>query len=461
MIVCPNCAKENQDHYKFCLACGAKLPTAAAPPAPAQPAEPPPAQPAPPPVVSPGPPPPQPGSVPPPPLQHPPSGGTASPAEPVASPPAPVPTPDPVPAPSVPQAPAPAAPEHPPSSSTAPGGGPCPGCGFQNPPGFKFCGRCGAVLESAEPEAQKADVGNANTIFVADASEVQAAAAAHEASLAADEFPTTPNPVVSTSLDDAPSTERGGHPGSAPLGEPLAAPVPGPAPNSMPEPVPEPAQAPPAAPAPGPPAKLVMLGPDGQPVGERALTPGELLEVGRDVGPPWDDDAYLDPHHAAISVTDDGLVVDDNDSLNGVFVKLSGRVEVQDGDLFRVGQELLLYEDLPEPTPTDDGTERMGSPNPGYWGRLSILVDPSAASTAFPIEGDGIMVGREHGDITFPQDGYVSGKHCRVVGDDTGVYMEDLGSSNGTYMRVRSGVTLPFGSLVLIGQKLFQVERLD
>ena len=204
-----------------------------------------------------------------------------------------------------------------------------------------------------------------------------------------------------------------------------------------------------------------MLGPDGQPVGERALAPGEHLEVGREVGPPWDDDAYLDPHHASISVTDDGLLVEDNGSLNGVFVKLSERVEVQDGDLFRVGQELLLYEDLPEPTPTDDGTERMGSPNPGYWGRLSILVDPDAASSAFPIEGDGIMIGREQGDITFPQDGYVSGKHCRVVGDDTGVYMEDLGSSNGTYMRVRSGVTLPFGSLVLIGQKLFQVERLD
>jgi pSer/pThr/pTyr-binding forkhead associated (FHA) protein len=307
------------------------------------------------------------------------------------------------------------------------------------------------VLET-EDEASKPDVGNANTIFVADASEVQAAAAAHQAALDADQQPTTPNPVVpsspsaapSASLDDAPNAERGG--------EPAAAPEPAP---------PAEAQPPASSPAPGPPAKLVMLGPDGQPVGERALSPGELLQVGREVGPPWDDDAYLDPHHATISVTDDGLLVDDNSSLNGVFVKLSGRVEVQDGDLFRVGQELLLYEDLPEPTPTDDGTERMGSPNPGYWGRLSILVDPNAASTAFPIEGDGIMVGREHGDITFPQDGYVSGKHCRVVGDDTGVYMEDLGSSNGTYMRVRSGVTLPFGSLVLIGQKLFQVERLD
>ena len=26
MIVCPNCGKENQDHYKFCLGCGSDLP---------------------------------------------------------------------------------------------------------------------------------------------------------------------------------------------------------------------------------------------------------------------------------------------------------------------------------------------------------------------------------------------------------------------------------------------------
>lgn len=384
-------------------------------------------------------------------------------------------------APAVPAAP-PAA-EHPPSSSTAPGGGPCPGCAFQNPPGFKFCGRCGAVLEDEDP-APSGDVGNANTIFVADASEVKAAAAAHQAQIEADLQGSTPSappePMAPAGAMSPPASAQ--DPAPEDLIEPPMTPTPVSMPaSSTPEPLgPEPVAAaetstpsePPNtdpaaqdahdAPEPmGPPAKLVMLGPDGQPVGERALTPGERLEVGREVGPPWDDDAYLDPAHASIGVTDAGLLVHDNDSLNGVFVKLTSRVEVQDGDLFRVGQELLQYEDLPEPTPTDDGTERMGSPNPGYWGRLSILVDPNAASTAFPIEGEGIMIGREHGDITFPQDGYVSGKHCRVVGDDTGVYMEDLGSSNGTYMRVRSGVTLPFGSLVLIGQKLFQVERLD
>ena len=202
-----------------------------------------------------------------------------------------------------------------------------------------------------------------------------------------------------------------------------------------------------------------MLGPDGTPIGERILAGGETLPIGRAAGPPWDEDAYLDNEHGSLTPLEEGVRADDHESLNGIYVKLTGRIEIHSGDQFRVGQELLRYEDLPEPTPTEDGTERMGSPNPGYWGRLSLMVEPSVSSQGFAIEGEGITIGRESGDITFPHDGYVSGSHCHVVGDDTGVYIEDLGSSNGTYMRVRSGAVLPYGSLVLIGQKLFQFER--
>jgi predicted component of type VI protein secretion system len=217
-----------------------------------------------------------------------------------------------------------------------------------------------------------------------------------------------------------------------------------------------------AAPAPAPPmgptARLIMLGPDGQPMGERVLE-SEPLEVGRDAGPPWDDDSYLDPRHASLHPTAEGLVVQDFASRNGIYFKLEGRTDLRHGDQFRVGQELMLYEDLPEPSLTDDGTERLGSPNPGYWGRLSILVDPGSASAAFPIEGSGVTIGRESGEVRFPDDGYVSGRHCRVFGDDGGVYLEDLGSSNGTYIRARSGQAIPFHSLILIGQRLFRVER--
>jgi hypothetical protein len=359
------------------------------------------------------------------------------------------------------------------------GSGPCATCGFGNPPGFAFCGRCGQRLfaEQAAP-AQVEDVGSANTVFVSDApAELRQAAQAFRAeppaagaAPAADEFapvstaagqppgppplasqPTASQPTASQPIASQPpappppagSTQPGGQ-GSAPRG--------GTAPN--------PAIAPAAAaPVIGVAAKLIMLGPDGQPLGERLLAAGETLEIGRDAGPPWDEDAYLDRKHGSLVPGEDGVEVVDHGSLNGIFVKLIERAELQDGDQFRVGQELLLYEDLPEPTPTDDGTERMGSPNPGYWGRLSLLVDPASASAAYPIHGEGLTVGRENGDITFPGDGYVSGTHCRIYGDDNGVYVEDVGSSNGTYMRVRTGSVLPYGSLVLIGQKLFQFER--
>lgn len=465
MITCPNCGKENQDHYKFCLGCGSKLPQAAAAPpaaAPTAPAAPayPPAPPYPPagPAYPPGPSAaPSPPGYPPGPPAPPYPLATSQPAAPsgppgvpfgaaVGSPPRPptnvtapqpvVPTASGPTAPSASPAPAPVAPM-PMGFAAEP---PCSSCGFQSPPGFAFCGRCGTKLAPAGDAAPRpvSEMGSAQTIFVGDAKDLALAQTGSMAQIT--DAPPAP-PIVEPAIDEGPRPSGPTAPtGIPPLGADAAPPTPPPATSHVA-------------------VRLVMLGPDGQPIGERVLAPGEVLDVGREAGPPWDDDAYLDLRHALLHPVDDGVHVEDRNSLNGIFVKLQGRHELTSGDQFRVGQELLIYEELPEPTPTPDGTEKMGSPNPGYWGRVSILVDPSMASAAFPIAGDGIMIGRESGDVTFPQDGYVSGRHCRVAGDDSGIYLEDLGSSNGTYLRARTGQVLPFGSLVLIGQKLFQLER--
>ena len=203
--------------------------------------------------------------------------------------------------------------------------------------------------------------------------------------------------------------------------------------------------------------RLVLMREDGSEGGVLVIEGGPE-PIGRSPGPPFDSDAYLDLNHAQLTAVREGLLIDSANSLNGVYIKLDGRVELQHQDFFRVGQELLYYEDLPEPTPTSDGTERMGSPNPGYWGRVSVMVSPTRSIAAYPIQEEGIGIGREDGDITFPEDGYVSGSHCRIIGDDDGVWLEDLGSSNGTYMRVRPGQLTRPGTLVLIGQQLFRVE---
>jgi len=361
VINCSNCGKENQDHYKFCLGCGARLAGMAA--APASPAR-------------------SPGGTVVTPSQNPASpvtaGGTVDAA--AAAPPLSVPS---LVVPSVVAAPVASA--NIPTAAPAPGA--CSSCGMGNPPGFLFCGRCGSRL------------------------------------------------------------------GPVPAASAVAAPVPAASPVSAapPRPITTPVK------KPGLRASLHLLREDGSEGGTLHLEDGPV-PFGRDYGAPFDTDFYLNPRHCAFTVAPDGVRVDDLSPTNGVYRKIEGSIELQHGDTFRVGQELLYYEDLPEPEVLPDGTERMGSPNPGYWGRVSVLVETDRACEAIPIVGAEFQIGRERGDLTFPTDGYVSSSHCRIVGDDSGVYLEDRGSSNGTYLRVRSGTVVPFGSLVLIGQQLFHIR---
>lgn len=437
MIDCPSCGKENQDHYKFCLGCGAKLPApqAAAPQQPGAqpaPAQQPPAPQAPvqnfgtagtgehpnmrsaqPPGAA------APGA--PQPVQHQPSyapqPGYAPQANAVTSPP--LTSGGVVPGGSMPPG---AAPPGAPTGAAGDQAIACPSCGTSNPPGFAFCGRCG----------HKFGPGGAGA--------------------AAPQSPSSGAPAPG-----APATNAPGAPAS-PGG---AAPAPGDV-GSARTMFMDASSLPPHMQAGGAPqafkGRLVLLREDGSEGGVLALEGGPE-NLGRNYGPPFDQDAYLDPDHTGVVCHATGLEFRDLGSSNGVFVRIQGRVELQDRDVFRVGQELMLYEDLPEPESATDGTERMGSPNPGYWGRLSVLVEPSRASAAYPIADEGISIGRENGDVTFPEDGYVSGSHCRVVGDDAGVWLEDLNSSNGTYMRVRDGQVIPFGSLVLLGQNLFRIDQ--
>ncbi len=69
-----------------------------------------------------------------------------------------------------------------------------------------------------------------------------------------------------------------------------------------------------------------------------------------------------------------------------------------------------------------------------------------------------MVLGRERGDILFPEDGYVSGTHARISYRDGRFYLADLGSSNGTFLRVRGERTLKSGQFLLMGQQLFRLQ---
>jgi pSer/pThr/pTyr-binding forkhead associated (FHA) protein len=203
--------------------------------------------------------------------------------------------------------------------------------------------------------------------------------------------------------------------------------------------------------------RLILIRPDGSEGGVHPLHEGEN-PIGRGLGSLFDADGYLSPHHAELVLNAAGVVVRDTGSLNGVYVKLTDEEELHHGDIFRIGQELLRFDEIPAPVPLEDGTDIMGSPNPGYWGRLALIVGRDQAGSAFPLFGDAVVLGRERGDILFPEDGYVSGQHARVAIRDGKFWIADLNSSNGTFLRIRGERAVKPGASILMGQQLFRIN---
>jgi len=209
-------------------------------------------------------------------------------------------------------------------------------------------------------------------------------------------------------------------------------------------------------------ASLVLIRPDGT-EGE-TVSVGDGSTVGRDSGGIFSGDAYLSPGHARFEFDNGGLYVEDADSLNGVFLRLATDqpAELAPGAVFRIGQELLrfdVFEDTPMNGASNGAAQVMGSPNPGYAGRLSLIIGQDAIGPCYPIPANGLHLGRERGDLLFPEDGYVSGLHARVLPTaDGGISLTDVGSSNGTFVKVSGRCSVSRGDFLLLGQQLFRAE---
>jgi len=205
-------------------------------------------------------------------------------------------------------------------------------------------------------------------------------------------------------------------------------------------------------------ATLTALRADGTDAGTFNL-PAGATTVGRDLGGVFGGDSYLSPKHATFKVGNGKITVRDESSLNGVYLKIARDTptELKSTDIFRIGQELIRFERLQAPAPSADGVERLGSPADGIVGRLLLVTGRDTTGNAFTIPAHGIHMGRERGDVIFPEDGYVSGLHCRVAPEAGRMFLTDLGSSNGTYVRLNEEREVHSGDVILMGQQLFRV----
>jgi predicted component of type VI protein secretion system len=90
---------------------------------------------------------------------------------------------------------------------------------------------------------------------------------------------------------------------------------------------------------------------------------------------------------------------------------------------------------------------------------LALVIGRDTTGNAFPVPQAGVHCGRERGDVLFSEDGYVSGLHCSIApAKDGRVYLTDVGSSNGTFVRLTNEYQLTPGDVLLMGQQLFRAD---
>ncbi|MBX3275978.1 MAG: FHA domain-containing protein [Sandaracinaceae bacterium] len=222
---------------------------------------------------------------------------------------------------------------------------------------------------------------------------------------------------------------------------------------------PPPALSPPvAAPVGAGSGTLVLIRPDGTEGDSIPFSHGTV--VGRQATPQFANDSYLSPRHATFTFEGEQLRITDEGSLNGIYRRIDREdpVELADNQVFRVGQELIRFERLAPPSAGADGVQPMGSPADGLVGRICLVTGRQTTGNCYAIPAEGLHLGRERGDILFPDDGYVSGLHARIHAEGDKVFLTDVGSSNGTFLRMSGSGLVASGRMILLGQQLFRVE---
>jgi pSer/pThr/pTyr-binding forkhead associated (FHA) protein len=207
-------------------------------------------------------------------------------------------------------------------------------------------------------------------------------------------------------------------------------------------------------------AKLTLIRGDGEDGVSFTLAGTDHL-AGRGECPiSFPDDSYLSPTHANFRYFNNQLVVRDEGSLNGVFVRITGTVKVEPGTTILIGEQVLTVGParMAEDVPDSEGTYYSASMQRGATMELVQQLRGGSNGWVFRVDTEVVTIGREGNDINFPDDPFISGRHAQVQLSGGVLSVTDLGSRNGTFVRVTGEHVLKHGDYVFLGQQLLRVE---
>jgi hypothetical protein len=194
---------------------------------------------------------------------------------------------------------------------------------------------------------------------------------------------------------------------------------------------------------------------------QRYEPPGDEVILGAKGGVPLTGEKFCHATEAVFRWKNEELWVEDLDGGNGIFLRIRRPVELELGDEFIAGLQMLRVERNPEP---DSGPD----PGPTYmwtsplWQassfRVAQVLEGGALGEVRMAGGNTLQIGREIGDMVFANDPFLEPRHCWVEEQAGVIVLADMMSKSGVFARIRGEQRLLAGDELMVGRTLLRVE---
>ncbi|MEU9474354.1 FHA domain-containing protein [Streptomyces sp. NPDC048191] len=117
--------------------------------------------------------------------------------------------------------------------------------------------------------------------------------------------------------------------------------------------------------------------------------------------------------------------------------------------------------------PPQQRNQQRGQQGGGRRGRNApsklVVTEGTLTGTTVALQGQTITLGRAHDSTIVLDDDYASSRHARIYPDRDGQWIvEDLGSTNGTYLdrsRLTTPTPIPLGAPIRIGKTVIELRK--
>jgi hypothetical protein len=169
---------------------------------------------------------------------------------------------------------------------------------------------------------------------------------------------------------------------------------------------------------------------------------------------------FCHPREGEVRYRDGRLWLHDFEAGNGVFLRIKAPVELDVGDEFIVGDQLLRIERTPAPQdgPDPGPTYFYSSPKWLSSFRVVQIFEGGGLGACVLARGTTLQIGSSQGDFVFPSDPLVSDQHCLIEETAGAILLTDLGSRTGVFVRIKGEQELVHGDELLVGRTRLLVE---